>query len=270
MLRNDFGKLRIIAVDAKCMYCFTYCNVPQSKRSLWGYLWWWEENLKTSQYFVNIAVRRQHGKVRGWRRQGIRNQREQRPPLRGFWRQVMMERRSGLGSRSTLDCLGTRLVPAHFWRQVQKACTPHRLFRLGVIQRMKDILVFPVNHVFSILSNIIHTVCKYPKKKQWNLSAMPSQFGATFGDIIIPCIRIRSSCSYSVKYESHFQRCKFHFFFGTMHWYGHHQDRLYITACHRPPQQTIWCRWPRIMSFLKTGKLDWGKNVKPLHVASSL
>ena len=48
MLRNDFGKLRIIAVDAKCMYCFTYCNVPQSKRSLWGYLWWWEGNLKTS------------------------------------------------------------------------------------------------------------------------------------------------------------------------------------------------------------------------------
>ena len=176
MLRNDFGKLRIIAVDAKCMYCFTYCNVPQSKRSLWGYLWWWEENLKTSQYFVNIAVRRQHGKVRGWRRQGIRNQREQRPPLRGFWRQVMMERRSGLGSRSTLDCLGTRLVPAHFWRQVQKACTPHRLFRLGVIQRMKDILVFPVNHVFSILYNIIHTAWKFPPKKQWNLSA-------TVGDV---------------------------------------------------------------------------------------
>ena len=126
------------------LYCFTYCNVPQSKRSLWGYLWWWEENLKTSQFFVNIAaVRRQHGKVRGWRRQGIRNQGEQRPAPRGFWRQVMMERRSGLGSRSTLDCLGTRLVPAHFWRQVQKACTPHRLFRLGVIQRMKDILVFP-------------------------------------------------------------------------------------------------------------------------------
>ena len=151
MLRNDFGKLRIIAVDAKCMYCFTYCNVPQSKRSLWGYLWWWEENLKTSQYFVNIAVRRQHGKVRGWRRQGIRNQREQRPPLRGFWRQVMMERRSGLGSRSTLDCLGTRLVPAHFWRQVQKACTPHRLFRLGVIQRVKDILVFPAQWIMYLV-----------------------------------------------------------------------------------------------------------------------
>ena len=133
------------------MYCFTYCNVPQSKRSLWGYLWWWEENLKTSQYFVNIAVRRQHGKVRGWRRQGIRNQREQRPPPRGFWRQVMMERRSGLGSRSTLDCLGTRLVPAHFWRQVQKACTPHRLFRLGVIQRMKDILVFPAQWIMYLV-----------------------------------------------------------------------------------------------------------------------
>ena len=92
-----------------------------------------------------------------------------------LWRQVMMERRSGLGSRSTLDCLGTRLVPAHFWRQVQKACTPHRLFRLGVIQRMKDILVFPVNHVFSILSNVIHTAWKFPKK-QWNLSA-------TVGDV---------------------------------------------------------------------------------------
>ena len=146
------------------MYCFTYCNVPQSKRSLWGYLWWWEENLKTSQYFVNIAVRRQHGKVRGWRRQGIRNQGEQRPAPRGFWRQVMMERRSGLGSRSTLDCLGTRLVPAHFWRQAQKVCTPHRLFRLGVIQRMEDILVFPVNHVFSILSNVIHTAWKFQKE----------------------------------------------------------------------------------------------------------
>ena len=23
-----------------------------------------------------------------------------------------------------------------------------------------------------------------------------------------------------------------------MHCYGHHQDRLYITACQRPPQQT--------------------------------
>ena len=67
-------------------------------------------------------------------------------------------------SRSTLDCLGTRLVPAHFWRQAQKVCTPHRLFRLGVIQRMEDILVFPVNHVFSILSNVIHTAWKFQKE----------------------------------------------------------------------------------------------------------
>ena len=78
-----------------------------------------------------------------------------------------------------------------------------------------------------------------------------------FWDFFSASKRNISSCSYPVKYESHFQRCKFHFFFGTMHWYGHHQDRLYITACHRPPQQTIWCRWPRIMSFLETGKLDW-------------
>ena len=36
---------------------------------------------------------------------------------------------------------------------------------------------------------------------------------------------------------------KFHFFLPTMHCYGQHQDRLYITACHRRPQQTILRRW---------------------------
>ena len=85
-------------------------------------------------------------------------------------------------SRSTLDCLGTRLVPAHFWRQAQKVCTPHRLFRLGVIQRMEDILVFPVNHVFSILSNVIHSYCLKIPKRNGGICLQPLV-------MFIPCIR---------------------------------------------------------------------------------
>ena len=169
MLRNDFGKLRIIAVDAKCMYCFTYCNVPQSKRSLWGYLWWWEENLKTSQYFVNIAaVRRQHGKVRGWRRQGIRNQREQRDCLRGvsegklWWREEVVS--VSLDLRLSWHKIGASSFLAPGSESVYTT-PPFQIGRHPTHERHIG-LPGPVNHVFSILSNIIHTAFE-SSQKQW-------------------------------------------------------------------------------------------------------
>ena len=161
MLRNDFGKLRIIAVDAKCMYCFTYCNVPQSKRSLWGYLWWWEENLKTSQYFVNIAVRRQHGKVRGWRRQGIRNQREQRPPLKASYDGEKKWSRVSLDLRLSWHKIGASSFLAPGSESVYTT-PPFQIGRHPTRERHIGLPV-PVNHVFSILSNIIHTAWKSQK-----------------------------------------------------------------------------------------------------------
>ena len=41
----------------------------------------------------------------------------------------MMVRRSGSGG-STLDCLGTRLVPAHFWLPLVYTPNFHHLFAL--------------------------------------------------------------------------------------------------------------------------------------------
>ena len=77
------------------------------------------------QYFVNIALRRQHCKVT--RKESVMKTKTQKRAMRMILLlqrvfdlilaggvSVIMARRSVSGG-STLDCLGTRLVPARFW-----------------------------------------------------------------------------------------------------------------------------------------------------------